>query len=353
MVTPLNPFRNIKSEKPDSDEQRLKRRLMLPLILALLLAPPVRATGEPIESCVAQELEQGARRLDPQFIRTIQTAKRGAEVLRGFSEIIDPAASKSFVKELAAIARAPLSLHPESEMTGKDFNTLFDALNGFATRAGVQITQTHDTLGVFPKGLFKIALSGFGRGPEARETRPVGFAKRHELAHLFHTLLLRAILIQSLAPDRLNIPPEMVQRADEFLKIIEGGTNYLEFEKAVTGMASPVVGFSAEARSNRIYLRKLEALLKGTSEGVGAGKIRFLNGAKFEEVYALVISRLPLVVGTSLGGLTYRMPLLFFAVAYLANLDVTQYGLKPDPEDESWGRRGFRDYVNRLLTAHH
>ncbi len=335
---------------------RLKRHLKLALILtflpALSFATPALAAGEAIEGCVAQALEQGARSLDPEFIRTIQSAKRGAELLRGFSEIIDPTLSKRRVTELAAIARAQLALHPESEMTGKDFNTLFDALNEFATRAGVQITQTHDTLGVFPKGLFEIALSGFGRSADARDTAPVGFAKRHELAHLFHTVLVRAILIQSLAPDRLTIPPELVQRADEFLKVVEGGGNYLEFEKAVTGMASPVVGFSAEARSNRVYLLKLEALLNGTSEGMGVGKVRFLNGTKFEEVYALVISRLPLVVGTSLGGLTYRLPLIFFAVAYLANLDVTKYGFKPDPEDERRGRSGFRDYVNRLLASH-
>jgi hypothetical protein len=206
--------------------------------------------------------------------------------------------------------------------------------------------------------LNEIALSGFDRVEDAgAELRPAGFAHRHELGHLFHALQVRAILLRSFSSNGRALNAATRAQLETFLKEIEGGMNYLEFEEAVTGLASAAHGVAGDrAQSLTEYRRRISKILQGTREGLLVGKIQFATDRKFEEVYALVLSRLPLVLGKSIGELSLRLTPVMFGIFYAQNIDVSALGIQPPgPQDEPKHRHrrrpyGLRDWVTDLLV---
>ncbi len=275
-------------------------------------------------------------------------------VLKGISQ----KEASEVTSRLEGLARQvfPEPTSSSSPMTNAQFNAAFDALGKFAQEQGIELTRKVDTVGVFPEGLNEIALSGFDRVEDkSAELRPAGFAHRHELGHLFHALQVRAILLRSFTSIGRPINTKTRAQLESFLKEIEGGMNYLEFEEAVTGLASAAHGVAGDrAQSVAEYRRRISKILQGTREGLLVGKIQFATDRKFEEVYALVLSRLPLVLGKSIGELSVRLTPVMFGIFYAQNIDVSALGIQPPgPQDEPKRRRrpyGLRDWVTDLLV---
>ncbi len=276
------------------------------------------------------------------------------QVLKGISQ----KAASDVTTRLESLARQVFqeASASSSPMTNAQFNAAFDALGKFAQEQGIRLTRKTDTVGVFPEGLDQIALSGFDRIEDASaELRPAGFAHRHELGHLFHALQVRAILVQSFSQSGRVMNATTRAQLEGFLKEIEGGMNYLEFEEAVTGLASAAHGVAGDrAQSLAEYRRRISKILQGTREGLLVGKIQFATDRKFEEVYALVLSRLPLVLGKSIGELSLRLTPVMFGIFYAQNVDVSALGIHPPGQKEESKRRkrpyGLRDWVTDLLV---
>ena len=262
---------------------------------------------------------------------------------------MDDAVSARYARELRDIVRG--ATNNRGPMTGRQFNKLMDDLSAFAERNGITISRTTETVGVYPKGLYEIQLAGFDKVRHLDEA--VSFAKRHELAHIVHTLQTRATIARSLSPSGARLTGAQLAEAEEFLKLIEGGANYRQFEKAVTGIAG-AAHRTERTRDVGLYAHRVENLIDGTRNGLHVGKMRFPNGHTFEEVYALFLSKAPAVVGTGLKDLAARFPAILFGTLYAGNMPVTAYGLDPrdfgiDPADHG-GTVGFRDFINALIT---
>jgi hypothetical protein len=258
---------------------------------------------------------------------------------------IDATAAQRVTQELKDLLGEVL---PEAErgsgkMSAAQFNQAVARLKAAATSYGITVAEGSGMTGVYPKGLDKIELvfgAAGAMGPD--------FGLQHELAHMFHTIQTRAILLQSVRAGSLSVAD-----AEAYLKIIESGANYREFEKAVTatsGLATSLTGREGSAR----YVDRVSRLLDGTEEGLQAGRIRFPNGRTFEDVYALFLSKAPLVVGTSGTSLALRMPAIWFATFYALNLDVSGLGIDPRKAGVELraGHRGFRDLVDALIAKY-
>ena len=318
------------------------QRAWISLFFALAWVCPTFAHASGVSDCVKKHLGR-LPSSDTQSVLKGISQKAASEVttrLEGLARQVFP--------EAAAQSSGP--------MTNAQFNAAFDALGKFAQEQGIELTRKTDTVGVFPEGLNEIALSGFDRVDEAgAEIRPAGFAHRHELGHLFHALQVRAILLRSFSSSGRALNAATRAQLESFLKEIEGGMNYLEFEEAVTGLASAAHGVAGDrAQSLTEYRRRISKILQGTREGLLVGKIQFATDRKFEEVYALVLSRLPLVLGKSIGELSLRLTPVMFGIFYAQNIDVSALGIQPPgPQDERKHRRrpyGLRDWVTDLLV---
>jgi hypothetical protein len=141
-----------------------------------------------------------------------------------------------------------------------------------------------------------------------------------------------------------------VAAAEKNLKLWEDGIfNYAEFEKMV-GRASSLIHSihprdAAQARQN--YLKNLEELIAGTARILESDGVKFPNHWDLEGTYAWVLSRAPFLVGRSGAELASRLPVLFFSVAYAANLDLSNYGIELKyPDGWTGARNGVRDCVN-------
>lgn len=289
-----------------------------------------------------------ARAYDGAKARLTAPAFNNARTLRTVSAKMDDAVSADVAAQLKKIVDGRLSGNT-GRMNGAQFNQLMDDLAAFAEKNGVTISRTTETVGVFPKGLYEIQLAGFGKMKNLTDT--VSFAKRHELAHIVHTLQTRATIAQSLSPNGARLTGQALREAEDFLKLIEGGSNYRQFEKAVTGISS-AAHLSDRAADIGLYAKRVDALIDGTQNGLHMGKMRFANGKSFEEVYALFLSKAPAVVGTGFKDLALRFPPMLFGTFYSTNIDVNYYfdprdfGIDPGPS----GRMGFRDFINRLAV---
>ena len=311
------------------------------LLFALAWVSPTFAHASSVSDCVKKHLSR-------------LPSSDTQSVLKGISQ----KAASEVTTRLEGLARQvfPEAASSSGPMTNAQFNAAFDALGKFAQEQGIELTRKSDTVGVFPEGLNEIALSGFDRVDEAgAELRPAGFAHRHELGHLFHALQVRAILLRSFSSSGRALNAATRAQLETFLKEIEGGMNYLEFEEAVTGLASAAHGVAGDrAQSLAEYRRRISKILQGTREGLLVGKIQFATDRKFEEVYALVLSRLPLVLGKSIGELSLRLTPVMFGIFYAQNIDVSALGIQPPgPQDEPKHRRrpyGLRDWVTDLLV---
>ena len=278
--------------------------------------------------------------------------------LHGFSRYLDVKSATRVSTRLKTALDQALRKSKKSYMVGREHNELLDVLRAFAREYRIRLTDISETIGVFPKGLDEIALAGFGEKlPPAQK---VSFAQRHELGHLFHTLQVRAILLETLStkPFSANLRHD----AELFLELLEGGTfNYIEFEKAVTAAASLAHVFTSSGDHLHVYQKRIGALIDGTERAMFLGKVRFPNGKSFEEVYALFLSRVPLVLGTSAKeALGVRIPALMFATFYISNVEIERYGLDPErlglgtpPLDGKGNTRpwGFRDLINHWLKS--
>lgn len=238
---------------------------------------------------------------------------------------------------LEAIPRAS-----DEPLSADQFNEILHALEAFAADYHIALTSIRETSGVYPRGLYEIALCGLS----VTDAQSVGLARRHELVHLFHTLQLRALLIDS---------GMAVQTAEDYLRQLEGGANYRQFEKAATGAASALHALRPESASQ--YRARIEEILDGTAAGAAQGKIRFPNGSKLVDVYALFLSKSPLVVGKSATDLAWRLPFFAFGTFYALNAPIP-YGWVD--EDSDWWKRlrdrrkkrpGLRDLVNFIFEG--
>jgi len=268
-----------------------------------------------------------------------------ANKMAGVGDQLDDGASATIAGDLQKILDGAVG-DASGPMTGAQFNKLMDDLAEFARRYEVAITTKTDVVGVFPKGLNEIQLAGFGKVDDLAAN--VGFAKRHELAHVFHTLQTRATLVDAVQRGRLS-----VEQASSFLDAIEQGANYRQFEKAATA-ASSASHVTSGSKDIALYADRIGELIGYTRLGLHAGKMKFPTGKAFQDVYALFLSKAPAVLGTSGKDLAIRMPPIIFGSLYLANVDVTAYGINPvdwgiDPGSGS-GRMGFRDFINRMIT---
>jgi hypothetical protein len=271
-----------------------------------------------------------------------------AKMVRTLSGKMDDAVSADVAKQLKKLVDGRIGRR-SGKMTGAEFNKLMDDLDAFAKKNGITISRTTETVGVFPKGLYEIQLAGFGKMKSLTDT--VSFAKRHELAHIVHTLQTRATIARSLSPNGARLAGQSLKQAEEFLKAMEGGSNYRQFEKAVTGISS-AAHLSDRAADVGLYANRVDKLIDGTKNGLHAGKMRFANGRTLEEVYAFFLSKAPAIVGTGLKDLTMRFPPILFATFYGSNMDASYYF---DPRDYgidpgSSGSMGFRDFINRLVA---
>ncbi len=258
---------------------------------------------------------------------------------------LDDAGSATIADELRVILDNGIG-DASGPMTGAQFNKMMDDLADFAQKYEILISTKLDTVGVFPKGLNEIQLAGFGKMDDLAAN--VGFAKRHELAHVFHTLQARATILDGVKTGRLS-----VEQANVFIEALETGANYRQFEKAATG-ASSASHLTSGSKDVALYASKIEDLIGNTRLGLHAGGMDFPTGKSFQDVYALFLSKAPAVVGTSMKDMALRMPPIIFASLYVANVDPTAYGLNPvdwgiEPGSGD-GKIGFRDFINRLIT---
>lgn len=137
----------------------------------------------------------------------------------------------------------------------------------------------------------------------------------HELAHMFHTTQMRVTLVRG------GVGPE---DAAAFLKVMENGSNYLEFERAATSIGSYFHKYAPGATGAPRYAGKITQLIDFTDEAFGSGEVRITSGFSIEELYAWTLSRLPLVLGKSVKELVLvRMPIAYFARAYAMNMDIS------------------------------
>lgn len=239
-------------------------------------------------------------------------------------------------------------------MTDAEMAKLFDGLESFANSYGIQFTKTVDTVGVFPKGLFEIQLSGFSL--EETSSRKANFLERHELGHLFHCVAVRAVLLESLKEKGLERDEESIRAAEATLGTLEGaGKNYRAFEKAVTGLSSPLHFLIPGETSKIKYEARLRSLLSDAIRAAETGKMTPRTEKTFVGLYALFISKAPILVGTSAKEFAVRIPFLLFSAMLVANTPVTSLGIPPsqlnlDEENKKWGLRDFLlALVSRLL----
>ncbi len=318
----------------------LRLFVWIALTLPTLSPAAAFAQGAGLADCLKRKLQESP-------------AEDTAQVIRGISA----RQAQDITTRLEAIARKAFAGADDAPMSDAQFNSAFEGLQEFARTTGIQLTRKTDTVGVFPEGLTEIALSGFDHASETDALHhPTGFAARHELGHLFHALQVRAILIRSFTPASGSLTEATRAQLEGFLSEIEGGTNYLEFEEAVTGLASPMHRLAGpHAQSMGAYRERISKILQGTRQGLLVGRIRFPTDRTFEEVYALCMSRMPLLVGKSIGDLGLRMTPVLFGIFYAQNLDVSRLGIQPpgSREDVTKKRRpyGLRDWVQDLLKT--
>lgn len=219
------------------------------------------------------------------------------------------------IKTFLDVFERSVMSHDDRTMSEAQFFALYSELKHLAGEYGIRIEPTTDTMGVFPKGLDLIGIAGFSEPTATTSMKNVNFAKRHELAHLFHVIALRAIIAEN-APElgaltRLQLT--------EFVEELESGGNYLEFEKIVTDISGVLHVLSPLKSGNERYGAKLKILLHGLKPAILSGRVRFKNGWGIIEIYAKFVSKAPILLGKSFGQLAMRLPLIYFATYYVGN----------------------------------
>jgi hypothetical protein len=248
---------------------------------------------------------------------------------------IKPSAASKVKQELLNIMQRGGLNATDKKMTGVQFNQLYDDLLDFAKRHNIKVVESKPgkmgAVGVFPKGVDRLELIGFKRATDLGGE--VGAASRHELAHMFHTLQMRATLLESHGATAIGkvVDGKTKQAMNNYLNLFESSSsrNYREFEHAVTAMANPVLDGKSMSKvvntSAADYSRRMTSLLNATEQATIVGKVRFPHGRSLQDVYGKVISRATIATGGSLTELAgTRLTPAIFAVYYHNNT----YGLR-------------------------
>ena len=287
-------------------EQTLERAILTKIILILqfiiLMSVPSYAFGK--FSC------------ESIFSRTnLEKAESQQQTLTFISEHISESKIDKVITQLLAVYENTIPEKTNQKMTEKQFYEIYTKLKKVAADYEIRMEPKLDITGIYPEGLNLIKIAGFSEPSVTNSQTPVNFAKRHELAHLFHVIAVRAIL----AENATELSELNRRQITDFVSDLENGKNYLEFEKIVTNMSSVMHVLTPISAGNKRYGLKLKVLLMGLKPIFYSGKVRFSNGWGIIEIYASFISKAPLVLGKSFAGLSARMPFLIFATSYVVN----------------------------------
>lgn len=235
-----------------------------------------------------------------------------AEVVRYISENLDEVKTDTIVNQFLQIFEDSVLRQDDRVMSEAQFFRIYSKLKQIAHEHGIRIESKVDTMGVFPTGLDLIHIAGFSEPTATTSEQNVNFAKRHELAHLFHVIALRSILIENSG----SLKALSRRQVADYVEVLESGSNYLEFEKIVTDISGVLHVLSPLKSGNERYGNKLRILLSGLKPALLAGKIKFKNGWGILEIYAKFVSKAPLVLGKSFTGLAVRLPFIYFATHF-------------------------------------
>ena len=241
-------------------------------------------------------------------------AESRVSLLSQVSNSLNEAKLNGVIAEFQSIYKNVIVGSATDEMSEGQFSQIYEGLSQLAGKYGIEIEHKADLIGVFPEGLRKVKISGFDTSTD-NPAKPANFVKRHELGHLFHVLALRVILLDQVK----ELSPLSEQDLGKYIEIMEGGDNYLEFEKIVTDLSGALhVAFKSAATNSR-YERKLTELMEGLVMALRAGRVHFSTGHSVIELYALFISKAPLVVGRSFAQMSARLSLFLFVEIYMIN----------------------------------
>jgi hypothetical protein len=207
---------------------------------------------------------------------------------------------------------------------------------------GVQVKPGFGFKGVYPKGLMKLKYQGFGL--VADEGAEVSGAELHELAHLFHTIQMRATLIRSGVPEAA---------AGKFIALMEDGSNYGNLEYFATEIGKPIGGGTGAGRFQDLAGR----LIDTTESGLSVGEVPLPRGVTFEKGYAYWATRIvPPLLGKSVSVASLRVGFGLFLYFYARNLDIHAipgFGDVSPQKLESLGvpkgHSGLRDVVDAAI----
>lgn len=243
--------------------------------------------------------------LRPKLELTVSESKK--EIVEFVSSQLDENKIDKVITEFLNLYSTIIGSDLNRVMNEDQFSELYAGLKNIADRYKIKIENKKDLVGVFPEGLRKIKISGFS-GITTNPESTASFLKRHELAHLFHVLALRVVLIEN----SVELSLLSAEALDQYIEVIEGGKNYLEFEKIVTDISGALHTVNKAASLNERYGQKLNILMNGLRVALKAGKVRFPNGWSLIELYALFISKAPIIVGKSFLDMSARMSLMVF-----------------------------------------
>lgn len=236
-----------------------------------------------------------------------------SEVIKYISENLNEAKTDAVVERFIQLFEKSVLSDDNRVMSEAQFFTIYKNLKQIASEYGIRIESKVDTMGIFPAGLDLIRIAGFSEPTATTSGRNVNFAKRHELAHLFHVIALRSIVLEN-----ANYLKDLnKQQLKDYVEAIESGNNYLEFEKIVTDISGALHVLSPLKSGNERYGEKLRVLLNGLKPALLSGKVKFKNGWGVLEVYAKFVSKAPLVLGKSFAGLAVRLPFIYFATQFM------------------------------------
>lgn len=247
------------------------------------------------------------------FAEPVASVQNQSEVIKYVSENLSEAKADAVVERFVQLFEKSVLSNDDRVMSESQFFTIYKSLKQLAAEYGIRIESKVDTMGVFPAGLDLIQIAGFSEPTATTSGRNVNFAKRHELAHLFHVIALRAIVLENAG----HLKGLSQQQLKEYVEAIESGNNYLEFEKIVTDISGALHVLSPLKSGNERYGEKLRVLLAGLKPALLSGKVKFNNGWGILEVYAKFVSKAPLVLGKSFAGLAVRLPFIYFATQFM------------------------------------
>lgn len=247
------------------------------------------------------------------------------------SNLLDAHAILDTTNELKEILRKTEGITEQRFLSLKQADIIFKNLQVYAESYNINFKKIKETVGVFPKGLYEVGYSGFGGN--SHEDKKASYVLKHELTHLFHVLLVRVSILKAVEKNSSN-NENLIKQGEEYLKRFEGGKNYLELEKAVSITSSLANLINKNWQTNEFFIKHVEYVIDVVSKSMTSEVIKFPNSWRPLEIYALILSRAPYVVGRSALDLALRMPLIMFITFYLT-------------------QPAFREHIRVLVTQIH